>query len=82
MEPQEQLLTSEGSADDPKYGLKLALVIVGQLFCFVYAGIIFGWAPLLDMYKSMGTWLCVSVCPISSPSSRPYCLYHLLNYSL
>ena len=47
-EPPEQL------PDDPKAGIKLALVLVGQLYCFMFAGIIFGWSPLLDMYKSMG----------------------------
>ena len=33
---------------------RLALVTLGLLSCFLYAGIIFGWSPLLHMYRELG----------------------------
>ena len=40
--------------EDPKYRLKLALVVLSELACFVFAGTIFGWPPLLAMLKQEG----------------------------
>ena len=46
-----------GGAADPREGdrrARLLLVVLGEASCFLYAGIIFGWSPLLAIYRAEG----------------------------
>jgi hypothetical protein len=43
-----------GGAVDPREGDRLLLVVLGEASCFLYAGIIFGWSPLLAIYRAEG----------------------------
>jgi len=52
--PSHTTKVAELQPEDEYYYSKLSLVILAQLSTFMYAGIIFGWSPLLAMFKQEG----------------------------